>query len=61
MLVAANADASLAMKASGTTPAVIAEKNGHTDIIEIMNSADSDKATEAPAQAPEEPEAPAQA
>lgn len=54
--MAANADPSLAMKASGTTPLGIAEKNGHSDIVEIVNSADADKATEAPAQESEESE-----
>lgn len=56
LLVAANADASLAMKASGTTPAQIAEKNGNSEIIEIMNSADADKAAEPPTPDPEEDE-----
>ena len=66
LLMDANADASLAMKASGTTPEVIAQKNGHSDVIEIVsNSSDQDKSkvpeadakpAEAEAAAAEEPE-----
>ena len=36
MLMKANADASLAIKKTGTTPRVIAEKNGYQDIVDIL-------------------------
>jgi len=36
MLMKANADASLAIKKTGTTPRVIAEMNGYQDIVDIL-------------------------
>ena len=51
LLVDANADPTLAMASSGTTPAAIAQKNGHAEVMEVIQKA-------APASAPpaEEPE-----
>jgi cAMP-dependent protein kinase regulator len=55
ILVDGGADASLAMVKTGTTPAVIAQKNGHTDVIRVVQvqEGDTSKARKSAAKAKE--------